>query len=293
MKEKIGLVLEGGGFRGLFTEGILERFLENDIQLPYVIGVSMGSIEGSCYIAKQKRRNYDIAMTYVDDERYVSVKNMLTKGGMFGMEFLFNDLAYNLVPFDFETFHASDQELVIGAMSCHSGLTDYFYKSKLSEQALLKAMEASCSLPFISKMVDIKGVKYLDGGVSDSIPFRKAFDDGCDRVVVVLTRDEHYVRGPYKNGRLGRVMYRDYPAVTETMRKRQEVYNKQIIELEKLRIEGKAFIIRPPKPIDLSRIEKNREKLRATYIMGYNHGQKIIPELEDFIKNPISLSTIS
>lgn len=283
MGEKIGLVLEGGGFRGLFTEGVLEQMLDNGIHLPYVIGVSMGSIEGSCYISKQKRRNYDIAMTYLDDERYVSMKNMVTKGGVFGMDFMFNELAYDLVPFDFETFHNSDQELVVGAMSCHSGLTDYFYKSKLTEKDLLKVLEASCSLPFIQRMVPFKGLNYLDGGVSDSIPYRKAFEDGCDKVVVILTRDEHYVRGPFKQKSLSKIFYRDYPAVTEAMASRQERYQHSIVELEKLRIEGKAMIIRPPKAVNLERVEKNREKLMQTYKMGYEQGGKIMHELRSFV----------
>ena len=281
---KVGLVLEGGGFRGLFTEGILEHMIDAGIELPYVVGVSMGSINGASYIAKHKRRNYDVVMTYVDDDRYLSFKNMVTKQSMFGLDFMFGDLAYELIPFDFETFDRSSQELVIGAMSCHSGITDYFYKSKLSISELFEALKASCSLPFITKPRVIKGIEYLDGGVSDSIPYEKAFEDGCDRVVVVLTRHESYIREAFTAGRFSQFLYKDHPAVLKMMESRHERYAKQLEALNKLEAEGKAFVIRPPRPIELGRMEKNREKLRRTYIMGYEEGEVILPKLQEWLE---------
>ncbi|PKM65434.1 MAG: patatin family protein [Firmicutes bacterium HGW-Firmicutes-2] len=282
MERKVGLVLEGGGFRGVFTEGILECLLEEEICLPYVIGVSMGAINGGNYISRQKKRNYDIMMTYLNDHRYVSMKNMITKGSLFGMDFLFKDVAYELNPFDFKTFHQSDQELVIGAMSCHSGLTDYFYKSEMDDSALLMALRASSSLPFLSQKVCIKGVEYLDGGVSDSIPVRQAFADGCEKVIVILTRHQGYERKPFSYERIGNMMYRAHPAVVQAM-KRRHVYYKETTEyLEKLEKEGLALVIRPPKPILLERAEKDREKIRATYLMGYNYGKEVMDQIKSF-----------
>ncbi len=283
MKEKIGLVLEGGGFRGLYSEGVLENFLENNLHLPYVIGVSMGTAIGSSYIAKQKRRNYDIAMTYVDDNRYLSYRNLLTQGSIFGMDFLFQDLAYELIPFDFNTFRGSEQELVIGAMRCDTGATDYFYKSGMTDADLMTSMRASCSLPFISKMVEINRVKYLDGGISDSIPYKQALLDGCDKVVVILTRDVDYKRKAYNNHRLGAMFYRDFPSVVSTMEKRHIKYHETLDELMLLEKQGKALIIRPTKPIELSRMEKDRAKLRATYMLGYNQGNEMMEEIMTFV----------
>lgn len=283
MSEKIGLVLEGGGFRGLYTEGVLETLIDKNIQIPYVIGVSMGSAVGSCYISQQKRRNYDIAMTYIDDSRYLSFRNMLTHGGLFGLDFVFQDLAYELLPFDFETFRASDQELVVGAMRCDTGETDYFYKSQLTENDLLQTMRASCSLPFVSKSVAYKGHMYLDGGISDSIPYKKAFEDGCDKLIVVLTRSAQYKRKPFINNRLGAMFYRDYPNVLKAMECRHIHYAETLVALEVLEREGKVMIIRPPKPITISRLEKDRAKLRDTFVMGYNQGKELATSIEGFI----------
>lgn len=283
MGEKIGLVLEGGGFRGLYSEGVIETLLEKNIKLPYVIGVSMGAVVGSSYLSGQKRRNYDIAMTYVDDTRYLSFRNLLTQGGMFGMDFVFGDLAYELIPFDFDTFDQTDQELVIGAMRCDTGQTDYFYKSKMATTDFMKGMRASCSLPFLSRMVTVNGCKYLDGGVSDSIPYKKAFEDGCDKVIVILTRDEAYRRKPFGNHRLGALVYRDYPAVLEEMEQRHIRYHQSLDALMALEKAGKALVIRPPKPVGLGRLEKDRAKLRATYMMGYNQGKELAEVIEGFV----------
>lgn len=285
MGEKIGLVLEGGGFRGLYTEGVLENFIEKDIHLPYVIGVSMGSVIGSSYIAKQKRRNLDIALTYVDDARYLSFRNMVTQGGIFGMDFIFNDLAKDLMPFDFEAFDRSEQELAIGAMKCVDGSTQYFYKNQLTMEKLMQAMRSSCSLPFLSRMIEIDGEKYLDGGVSDSIPYKKALEDGCDKIIVILTRDAGYKRKPHKSGRIGNLIYKDYPAVIEVMAQRHKVYHNTLAQLEILEKEGKALIIRPQEPIELGRIERDREKLHATYMMGYNQGHEMMERIDDFVSS--------
>lgn len=285
MDKKIGLVLEGGGFRGVFTEGILECLLENDINLPYVIGVSMGSANGANYVAKQKRRNYDIAMTYLNDDRYISIKNMVTKGGLFGMDFVFNDIAYELDPFDFKAFYDSKQELVIGAMSCYSGLTDYFYKSDLEERDLLKALQASCSLPFISKKVSIKGVEYLDGGVSDSIPVRKALEDSCEKVIIILTRDKDYIKEPFTKSQLGKIIYYNNPVVVKMMEKRHIYYKETMDYIKELEESGVALVLRPPKPIEVGRTEKNHEKVRTTFLMGYNYGKESMDTIQAFIKN--------
>lgn len=288
MKEKIGLVLEGGGFRGLFTEGVLDNFIEAGIEIPYVIGVSMGTLVGSTYISKQRSRNYNIAMSYANDDRYISMKNFLTQGSFFGIDFVFNDIAYDLMPFDFEAFHSSDQELVIGAMSCHSGLTDYFYKSKLSEEAIMTAMRASVSLPFISKKVTIKGVDYLDGGISDSIPVKKAFMDGCDKVIVILTRHESYVRAAFKNNRIGGVVYHDNPAVIEMMQTRHIRYRETLDYIKGLEATGKALVIRPPEPIKVGRAEKDLQKLHETFRLGQEQGKGCMHLVDTFINHSLS-----
>ncbi len=283
MGEKIGLVLEGGGFRGMYSEGITDNLLEAGIEIPYVIGVSMGTCVGSCYLSKQKGRNFDIAVSYVNDPRYISFRNLFTQGGIFGMDFIFDEIAYKLHPFDFKTFEAVDQELVVGAMCCEDGGTDYFYKSDMTADELLTAMRASCSLPFISKKVHINGTPYLDGGVSDSIPFQKAFEDGCDKVIVVLTRDAAYERQPFSQHRIGSLFYKDYPAVIDTMGTRHIRYHESLRELEALERSGKALIIRPESPIELGRMEKDVKKLEQTYQMGYEQGKRMIETIKIFL----------
>lgn len=280
---KIGLVLEGGGFRGVFVEGITNWLLEQEIELPYVIGVSMGAINGTNYIAKQKKRNIEIIERFINDPRYISKRNLITKGGLFGMDFIFNDIAHVHHPFDFNSFEETTQEFVIGAMNCETGRTTYIKKSENTVDDMMIALRASSSLPFVSQQVAIQDRPHLDGGISDPIPVRKAFEDGCDKVIVVLTQDENYVKEPFKGASISKVFYRKHPKVLTSLQSRHYIYTETQHYLKTLEAEGKALVIRPKSPLDVSRTEKEFTKVYKAYEEGYLLAEEMKDEIIKFL----------
>jgi len=280
---KIGLIIEGGGFRGLFAEGITDCFLDHQLEFPYVIGVSMGASIGASYISKQKSRNYDVTMTFLQDPRYFGLKNLLTKGSLFGMDFIFDDIANKYKPFDFQSFKNSKQEMVIGAMNCLSGHTSYIRKSKSCNSELMDALKASISLPFVSQIAYINNIPHLDGGLSDPLPIKQAFLEGCDKVVIISTRDASYNKEPFKGLALCKLLYSKYPMVSETLKNRHLTYNASQSYMDQLAKAKKAYIIRPNEALPIGRLEKNLEKLQAVYKAGYQQGEKEITNLLAFI----------
>ncbi len=282
LNKKVGLILEGGGFRGIYTAGILDYFLEKDLIFPYVIGVSMGSCNGANYISKQKRRSIDIPYTYIKDNRYISYRNLLTKGSLFGMDFIFHEIPYKHNQFDFQTFRESEQKFLIGTMDVHKGGSRFFDANDLSDNELLLALKASCSLPYISPMVSLKGGMYLDGGLSDSIPIHKAIEDGMDKVVVLVTREEGYKK-TVKDRKGLSVMYRAYPQVGKHISNRPAKYNEELEYMKALEDQGKAFVIYPDSPIKMGRTERNAEKLMKAYQDGYRRAGEVYEDLMTFL----------
>ena len=282
--QKIGLVIEGGGFRGIFTAGFLDFFLENEIEFPYVIGVSMGACNGANYISKQKKRSIAIPYDFIDDDRYISFKNLLKDGNLFGMDFIFHEIPYEHNLFDFKTFKETPQTFLITAMDCISGETFYFNKEKLSDKEALTALKASCSLPLISKMVSLQGRRFLDGGLSDSIPIQKAIEDGMDKVVVLLTRERGYRKKPSKSNFLLKQMYKKYPKVLEAIETRHVKYNDTLDLIERLEKEGRVLALYPEKAIPIGRTERNKDKLMAAYEAGYQQALKMKEQIIQFIE---------
>ncbi len=278
MNQKIGLVIEGGGFRGIFSAGVVDYLLENKIEFPYVIGVSMGACNGVNYISKQIGRNLNVPYSYVEDNRYMSYKRLLTKGELFGMDFVFNEIPKKLIPFDFETYVKSEQEFIIGTTDCITGKP--FYIKTLDYENLLISLRASASLPFASKIVEYENKKLLDGGISDPIPYKKALEDGCNKLVIVLTQTIDFVKKPTKFSTLGKLIYPKYPELVNVLSNRYQFYNHQMMEIKKLEKEGKAFVIRPETKIPVSRTERNKLKLQEAFNMGYKHCDTIYNDLK-------------
>lgn len=282
--EEAGLILEGGGLRGIFTSGILDYFMEKGIVFPYVIGVSMGALNAASYISKQKGRGFRIPYTYLNDPRYLSIKNIIKEGSYFGMDFIFNKVVYELDPFDFLEYENSSQKFICVAAHCKEGRAHYFDKSELSREDSLKALMATSSLPFISKMVRIGEEDYLDGGLIDSVPIEKALSDNVKKPVVILTRPYGY-RKKTSGVFLSKLLYRKYPKVTEMIKNKANNYNRQVEFIEKLEKENKIFVIRPDKPIEMGRTEKNTEKLKNAYDFGYNTIRNREKELLDWLRS--------
>ncbi|TFE25580.1 patatin-like phospholipase family protein [Cohnella luojiensis] len=276
--ESIGLVLEGGGMRGVYTAGVLEFFSEQNIYFPYTIGVSAGACMAASYLSKQKGRNKVVNIDWVKDPRYISWRNLLKNGQLFGMDFIFDEIPNSLVPFDHQAFLESQEEFVIGTTDCATGETVYYNKSE-SEFDLLKVLRASSSLPFIAPIVEYGGKRLLDGGISDPIPLRKAERDGYRRNVLILTRNEEYRKSRNRFSWLVRRAYGKYPEFVKTMMRRHEIYNDTMAYILEQERSGAAFVIRPQQPLTVGRMERDPEKLHALYVQGYEDAKRLMPSM--------------
>lgn len=266
--EKIGLVLEGGGLRGVYTSGVLDAFLDNDIKFPYVIGVSAGVCNAISYFSKQRGRNIKVNVEHCDDKEYFSIKNILKKGAMFNENMLFDKIPHNLYPFDYDTYTKEYTTLKAVVTDCETGKPIYYELNDLKNQ--YDIVKASSWLPFISKMVHYDGKKLLDGGVSDSIPIKKALEDGCKKCVVVLTRPKEYRKTANKSGLVANIVYRNYPNFAKAISTRYKKYNDTLDYIEKLEKQGKIVVIRPSETLDVARLEKDPQKLIKAYRLGYD-----------------------
>lgn len=278
---KAGLVLEGGGMRGCYTSGVLDFFMEKDLYFPYIIGVSAGACNASSYISRQKGRSIKINLDYAQDNRYLSYRNLITKGSLFGMDFIFDEIPNKLIPFDFETFSKAKEEFIIVATDCKTGQPVYFNKDECED--VLKAIKASSSLPFVAPIVEMHGKFLLDGGIADPLPIKKAIEDGNKKNVIVLTRNKGYRKSPFKLKKLLKIMYSEYPGIINAMLNRHKVYNNTLEYIEKLESEKKVFVIRPTKNMKVDRIERDVNKLKELYEMGYEDARKCYNEMMDWI----------
>ncbi len=274
---KIGLVLEGGGMRGIYTVGVLDRFMEEQFWADYVIGVSAGACNGLSYVSRQKGRAYRTNTEYISDKRYLSVENFFRTKSLFGMDFLFDELPNRLLPFDYERFFQSPCEFVMGVTDVVTGSPKYFGKESVDEKNMI--LRASSSIPVFSPIVEYQGGKYLDGGTTDSIPVKKALADGCDKVIVVLTRERDYVKAPEKFRFVYKHLYRDYPKMVEALNNRHLQYNETLSYLKTLEAEGKALVIAPKNPLPVGRFEKSVENLKAVWNIGYEDGKRLMPSI--------------
>ncbi|OCA92835.1 patatin-like phospholipase family protein [Pseudobacillus wudalianchiensis] len=282
MHTKTGLVLEGGGMRGLYTAGVLDFFLENKIEFPYVIGVSAGACNAASYISKQWGRNKRVNIGFVRDPKYISLRNFFRNGELFGMDYVFDVIPNQIVPFDYEEFKRSDTEFVIGTTDCHTGEPIYFSRKEYKED-LLTPIRASSSLPFAAPIVSFQGYELLDGGMSDPIPVKKAEQDGCSRNVIVLTQHEGYMKKPSRLHFMIKRKYARYPGVVRMLEGRWRHYNRTIEYINQLEKEKKAFVIRPSQPLEVSRVERNQRKLTKLYDLGWQNAADTFEELTNWL----------
>ncbi|WJP97762.1 patatin-like phospholipase family protein [Macrococcus bovicus] len=279
MMDKKGLVLEGGGMRGIYTAGVLDCFMDYDISFDYVIGVSAGGNMAASYLSKQKGRNKRVTLDYLDDKRYLSFNNYLKNKEMFGMDFIFDEIPNVLEPYHMKDFLLYEGEYVIACTNCETGGTEYYNKKELQED-MLTILRASSSLPLMAPVVEYKGKKLLDGGVTDPIPLRKAQRDGIKKNVVVLTRPKGYFK---KSSRLAKYFkVKDYPAINEAMRRRPGRYNETLHYIEKEEAAGRILVIRPSLNLKVDRMEKDRDKLNQLYELGYRDAAQKIAAIKDF-----------
>ncbi|WP_224768311.1 patatin family protein [Metabacillus idriensis] len=278
-----GLVLEGGGMRGLYTAGVLEFFMEKDIYFPYVIGVSAGACMGASYVSRQKGRNRTVNINYVNHPNYLSFSNFIRHKQLFGMDFIFDEIPNKLVPFNFDAFMKSDQKFLIGTTDCETGKPIYYNKDEDGSD-ILTILRASSSLPFLAPMIEFNGRKLLDGGIVDSIPIKKSQADGNARNVVVLTRNAGYRKKKGGMEWMVRRSFRAFPLLADAMLERYEQYNETLDYIEEQEKLGNVFVIRPTKKLEVDRIEKNPVKLENLYEQGIQDAKDSFNALSDWLQ---------
>lgn len=278
------LVLEGGSLRGVFTAGVLDVFMEQDIEMSYVNGVSAGSMSGMSYVSKQIGRTIKVDLDYIKDKRFLSFRNMVRKRSIFNFDFLFGELSSTLVPFDYETFYQSKQIFEVVATRCKTGKPVYFEKNTCKD--FIDAVKASSSIPILSRMITVGGRKYLDGGCSMPVAYQRAIDLGYDKIVLVLTREPGYRKPPLdqwtKRG------YERYfaplPRFLEALKEVPDRYNRMQEEIDRLEKEGRIYVIRPDHHVTVQRTEQDKRKLEALYQEGRRLALDHMDSLKAYLK---------
>ncbi len=267
---KIGLVLEGGAHRTIFSCGVTDALLDAKIYADYVIGTSAGITYGMSYVARQKGRNREMLRQYVGSPRYMGMIHRINpfNRSYYNLKYVFETIPNHLLPVDYETLRSFQGETIAVVTNMKTGQAEYLPVPV--DDPKWKVLQASCALPLLFKPISIDGNLYADGGIADSIPFRKAIEDGCDRVVVVLTRERSY-RKKSESATDYAVKYyqKKYPAYAEQIRNRHERYNASIDELARLEQNGDVYIIAPEDTLNVGRTEKDVSKLMALYAQGY------------------------
>lgn len=277
-----GLILEGGGMRGVFTAGVLDYFMDKDIMFSDIYGVSAGSCHACSYISGQRHRAFEVNVDYLDDKRYCSLESLLKTGDLFGADMLYHQIPDILHPFDYDTYNKYEGNFYAVMTDCKTGKPVYPKISDLHQDIIY--IRASSSLPLVSRMVEIDGHFYLDGGISDSIPIRRAVKDGQRKNVIILTQPAGYQKSPNKIAGLIRKRYWKYPALGKAVANRHLIYNKTLDYIQKEEAAGNVFVIRPIGPVNIGRIEKDRVKLERLYCRGYDTAKRQEKELMKFLR---------
>lgn len=265
---KVGIVLEGGAMRGMYTSGVLDVLMDMNIPVKKMIGVSAGVLFGVNYPSKQKGRSLRYNKKYIKNKNYMGFYSLLTTGNIVNKKFAFYEVPMKLDIFDDETFKNSDIEFYGTVTNVRTGRPEYLRINSVFDE--MEILRASSSMPYVSHMVEWKGEKYLDGGISDGIPIKKIMEMGCDKVIVILTRDVDYRKKP--SGKLfklfNKIVYPFHPNLAKAIYLRNAKYNRRLAEIKKLEEMGKICVVRPSKPITIGRIEKDIDKIQEVYDLG-------------------------
>lgn len=277
------LVIEGGAMRGIHTVAVMDTFLENKITFPHITAVSAGALNAMSYISGQYGRSKKVVLKYCSDARYYSFSNIFKGKSVYGFDFMFGDLSRKLIPFDFEAYKNAEGLFFSAATSLFDGETVFFEKNDVDDFSA--APTASASLPIFSPPVEIDGAYYYDGGVSNAVPYEKPFSDGYDRAVILLTRHKGYRKPPVSAAL--RFFYRRkfsaYPKFLEKLLTVPKRYNDKMDEIDKMEKEGRVYVIRPSKPVTVSRLETDSEKLADLYFCGKKDAEDSLAGLERFL----------
>lgn len=278
---RLGLVLEGGGMRGVYTAGVLDFFLEENFFVDGVIGVSAGAVQAVNFVSRQEKRGFRVIATYVNDKRYMSFRSLLLTGDLFNRKFCYERIPNELDPFDYETFRNSSTRCYATATNVLTGEASHLELKDLRDD--MDKLRASGSLPLVSNLVNIDGIPHLDGGIADSIPFEAFRRMGYGKCIVVLTRAKGYRKSPNRLMPIIRLKYRKYPRFVAACENRFRVYNETLDALEAAEARGDVFVIRPQKTVEVARLERNASKLEALYREGFAEAKERFDDLKRFI----------
>ncbi len=281
MDKNIGLILEGGGMRGLYTCGVLDFFMEKGILFGTVYGVSAGSCHATSYIAGQQGRSFRVSVDYLKDKNYCGVYSLLTTGDLFNVKMIYDLIPNKLNPFDYKAFENCDSKLYAVVTNCKTGKAEYHHTKHM--QTDIEYIRASSSLPVVSRIVEIDGNEYLDGGIADPIPIKKSIEDGHSKNVLVLTQHDGYKKQPNRLMPIIRKKFKNYPDLIKVLENRHEKYNETLKFIKEQQKKGLAFVIQPRKPVEIGRVEKSKKVLTRLYEDGFNDASCCYKDLLKFI----------
>lgn len=268
-----GLILEGGGMRGVFTCGVLDSLMDRGIRFPYTIGVSAGACNGLSYLSRQRGRAKYSNIDLLEKHRYIGLKHLILKGNIMDFDLLFEEFPNRILPYDYAAYASTEERYEMVTTDCLTGCACY-WEEKHSPERIIEIVRASSSLPFVCPIACVDGRPMLDGGIADSIPLERARALGYSDNVVVLTRNKGY-RKPEKPTPVPFPFYRKYPALREAIARRNHLYNEQIARVEALERRGELTVIRPQAPILIGRLERDTRKLLDLYEEGYRLAAQI------------------
>ncbi len=278
---KLGLVLEGGGMRGIFTAGVLDVFMEHGLTFDGLIGVSAGAIHGCSFVSGQHGRSIRYYKKYCGDDRFMGIKSLLRTGEIVNEKFCYHDIPERLDPYDYQAFKASPTKFFVTCSNVETGRPEYLQITDMKRQ--IDYIRASASLPFVSKVVKVDGMKLLDGGCTDSIPVRAFRRMGYRSNVLVLTQPADYVKQPEKKD-LSWLVYWRYPAFRRAMKNRPQDYNHTLSYIRRLEKQGSVFVIRPEKDLGIGRLETDPQQIQRVYDLGRKEAIRSMEPLEEWLK---------
>lgn len=281
MVMKTGLVLEGGGKRGIYAAGVLDVLLENNIWADGLIGTSAGAVNGCSYVSNQYERNLRYNIRFAKEKRYMSIYSLITTGNVVGTDFAYNILPNKLEVFDYDAFEKSPVAYYVTCSNVETGKAEYIQCKSLRGKNM-DYLRASASLPYVSQIVEIDGKKYLDGGICDSIPLKAFQNMGYEKNLVVLTRPKGYIKKP-ENNLLANLYYRKYPAFVTALRNRYAVYNRTLKYIEQQENQGNILVLRPSESIRVGRMEQDPERLKQMYELGKNDAGQMLDAIASFL----------
>lgn len=278
---KTGLILEGGAMRGIYTAGVLDVFMDHQVHFDGVIGVSAGALHGCSFVSEQKGRSIRYYRNYRNDKHFMSFWNLLHTGEVVGRDFCYHEIPERLDPYDYEAFVKSDTDFYAVCTNLETGKAEYIKITDMLNQ--VDVMRASASMPYVSHIVSWQGKKLLDGGCADSIPVHQFQKMGYEKNVVVLTREDGFIKKP-ETVKLAEIYYHRYPKFVDALKTRHEVYNKTIEDIHNMEAKGELFVIRPSEKLTIGRMESDLDEIQRVYEIGRKDAEKDIRRMKEWLK---------